>query len=142
MKAFLLNFLLRGGFLLTECFHIFSGKKSGGLRKISVSGGSPHRKIGWRSSCFALCLFIYLLFVYLKGAVCWVMHQLCGLALLEGGGGGYLRGVSWRFWWLYSGLLCSPVGLMQDVMRSLPSILTCCYYCLYLFMLMLSIVSV
>ena len=33
------------------------------------------------------------------------------------------------------------VGLMQDVMKSLPSDLTYCYCCLYLFILFLSIVS-
>ena len=95
MKAFLLNLLMGHGFLLAECFHIFSGKKPGALHKISVSGGSPRRKIVWRSFCFALCfficffiycLFLCLLFVYFKGAVCWVMHQLCGLEPLEGVG--------------------------------------------------------
>ena len=65
------------------------------------------------------------------------MHQLCGLAALEEGGwvGGYLYGVVLQFWWVSSGLLCSPVSLMQDVMKSLPSFLTYCYYCLYLFTL-------
>ena len=29
-----------------------------------------------------------LLFNYFKGASCWVMYQLCGLALLEDGGEG------------------------------------------------------
>ena len=33
------------------------------------------------------------------------------------------------------------VGLMQDVMKSLPSDLIYCYCCLYLFILFLSIVS-
>ena len=40
-----------------------------------------------------------------------------------------------RFWWVSSGLFCSLVGLMQDVMKSLPSFLTYCYYCLHLFIL-------
>ena len=38
--------------------------------------------------------------------------------------------------------VCSPAGLMEDVMKSLNSFLTCCYYCSYLFVLLLSIVSV
>ena len=34
---------------------------------------------------FNYCLFVCLLFIYFKGAVFWVMHQLCGLAPLCGG---------------------------------------------------------
>ena len=37
---------------------------------------------------FIYCLFVCLLFNYFKGASCWVMYQLCGLALLEDGGEG------------------------------------------------------
>ena len=33
---------------------------------------------------FIVCLFVCLLFIYFKGAVCWVMHKLYGLAPLRG----------------------------------------------------------
>ena len=43
---------------------------------------------------FIICLFIVCLCVcflsIFQGASCWVMYQLCGLALLEGGGGGFV----------------------------------------------------
>ena len=68
---------------------------------------------------FTYCLFVCLLFIYFKGAVCWVIHQSCGLVSLEKGVGGYFCGVFWQFWWAISGLFCSHVGLMQDVMKSL-----------------------
>ena len=61
MKAFLVG----DGFLLTDNFHRFFGEKPGGLHEISVCGRSPHSEIGWRSLCFALCLFICFFFVYL-----------------------------------------------------------------------------
>ena len=83
-----------------DSFYRFLGEKPGGLHKISVCGRSPQREIGWRSLCFVLwlficlfiiffiyCLFVCLLFIYFYRAVCWVMHQLCGLVLLEGGKG-------------------------------------------------------
>ena len=83
--------MARNGFLLVDSFHIFLSKTPGGLNKISIFVGSLHGEIGWRSLCFALCLFVYylfifwkcvcLLFIYFKGAVCWVMHQCCGLVL-------------------------------------------------------------
>ena len=34
------------------------------------------------------------------------------------------------FWCVSSGLVCSPLDLMQDVMKSLPSFLIYCCYCL------------
>ena len=46
------------------------------------------------------------------------------------------------FWWVSSGLICSPVDLMHDVMKSSPSFLIYCCYCLCLFILWLSIVSI
>ena len=63
MKAFPLNFMVAGGFLLTDSFHRFSGEKPGELHKILVCGGSPQGKIGWKSLCFALCLCIYLFII-------------------------------------------------------------------------------
>ena len=146
-----------GGFLLAEIFHRFPGEKLGGLQEISFCGGSLHEKIGWRSLsflrvfcvfiylfiiCFFYCLFVCLFFIYFYEYVCWVMHQLCDLAPLEGVWSRYFCGVVWRFWWVSSGLSHSPVGLMQDVIKSLHSFLTYCYCCLYLFILLLSIVSV
>ena len=85
MKALSLNCLVGegGGFVLADSFHIFSLEKLGGLHEFLVCGGSPHGEIGWRSFCFAQCLFIYLfiycffvclVFIYFKGGVCWVMH--------------------------------------------------------------------
>ena len=85
---------------------------------------------------FIHCLFVCLLFNFFKGAVCWFMHQLCGLAPLGFGGGGISV-----FWWVSSGLICSPLDSMQDLMKSLPSFLIYCCYCLQLFILLLSIVS-
>ena len=86
---------------------------------------------------FVYCLLVCLLFIYFYGVAFCVIHQLCGLPPLEEGGevGGYFYGVVLRFWWVSSGLFCSLVGLMQDVMKSLPSFLTYCYYCLHLFIL-------
>ena len=74
MKAFLLNFLMvvvgvTGGFLLEDIFPKFLSEALGGLREISVYGGSPHGENGWRSMCFALCLFIYL-FIICSFIVC------------------------------------------------------------------------
>ena len=37
---------------------------------------------------FIYCLFVCLRFNYFKGAVCYFMHQLCGLAPRELGEGG------------------------------------------------------
>ena len=62
---FPLNFLVGGGFLLTDSFHRFLNEKPGGLHENLVCRGSLHDEIGWRSLCFAQCLFICLLFVYL-----------------------------------------------------------------------------
>ena len=60
---------------------------------------------------FIYCLFVCLLFNYFKGAVCYLMHQLCGLAPW---------GLGWgtisMFWWVSSGLICSPLDLMQGKM--------------------------
>ena len=72
---------------------------------------------------FIYCWFICLLFNYFKGAVFWFRHQFCGLAPWVLGGGSV-------FWWVSSGLICSPLDLMQDVMKSLPSFLIYCCYCL------------
>ena len=128
-----------GGFLLAESFYRFPGEKPGGLHEVLVCGGSPHNEIGWRSLCFSLvfcvfiyffiicffyCLFVCLLFIYFYGAVCWVMYQLCDLALLEGVWGCYFCGAVCRFCRVSSGLFYSPVGLIQDVMESLHSFLT------------------
>ena len=76
MKAFPLNFLVGGGFLLTDSFHRFSSEKSRGLHKVLVCGGSPHGKIGWRSLCFALCLFIYLSIMLLFVACLYVFFLI------------------------------------------------------------------
>ena len=65
MKAFPLNFLVGGGFLLADSFHRFSGEKPGGLHKISVCGRSPYGEIEWRSLCFTLFLFFYLFIICL-----------------------------------------------------------------------------
>ena len=65
---------------------------------------------------FIYRLFVYLLFNYFKGAVCCFMNQLFGLApwgLGGGGGGGVAISV---FWWINSGLICSPLDLMQGKM--------------------------
>ena len=60
MKAFPLNLLVGGEFLLTDNFQKFSSEKPDGLHEILVCGRTPHGEIGWRSLCFAQCLFIYL----------------------------------------------------------------------------------
>ena len=61
---------------------------------------------------FIYCLFACLLFNYFNGAVCCFMHQLCGLAPWGLGGGGAIS----VFWWVSSGLICSPLDLMQGKM--------------------------
>ena len=80
MKAFPLNFMVRGGFLLTDSFYRFSGEKPGELLKILVCEGSPHGEIRWRSLCCALCLFIYLFIICLFIACLYV----CSLITLRG----------------------------------------------------------
>ena len=140
------DFPREGGFLLADTD--FRVKNPGSCTKSPFAEDLRTGKLGGEASIlhcvylfiyclFIYCLFVCLLFIYLKGAVCWIMHKLCGLPLL----GGYFRGVMWRFWCVSLGLFFSPVGLMQDVMNSLPSFLTYCYYCLYLIKLLLSIVS-
>ena len=61
------------------------------------------------------------------------------------GRNGFLNDVSITFIGYFrvvnSGLNCSPVDLMLDVIKSLPSFLIYCCYCSYLFLLWLSIVS-
>ena len=59
---------------------------------------------------FIYCLFVCLLFNYFNGAVCCFMHQLCGLAPCG------LGGAISVFWWVSSGLICSPLDLMQGKM--------------------------
>ena len=128
MKAFPLNFVVGRGVLLTDSFQRFSSEKPGGLHEILVCGGSPHGEIGWRSLYFVLSFFIYLFLICLFIAclcICFLItlrEQLCGLAPW---------GAISVFWWVSSGLICSPVDLMQDVMKSLPSFLIYCYYCLF-----------
>ena len=108
---------------MTDSFHRLTAGKPGELHEILICGGSPHGEIGWRSLCFALCLFIYLfiyclfvclLFNYFKEAVCCFMHQLCGLAPWRLGVGG---GAISLFWWVSSGLIYSPLALMEGKMR-------------------------
>ena len=92
MKAFLLNFLAGGRFVLADSFRRFSGGKPGWLHKVLVCGGSPHGEIGWRSLYFVLSLFIYFFFICLFIAclcVCFLItlrEQLCGLAPWGGAG--------------------------------------------------------
>ena len=149
MKAFLLNFLVEGwggeGGCSRSVSTDFRVKDPWGCTKSWFSEdlctGNWMEKLVFCAvfiSLFVHYLFIYclcvcLLFIYFYGAVCWVMRQLCGLTPLEGGR--YFYGVVWQFWWVSCSLFCSPMGLMQDVMKSLPSFLTYCHYCLYLFIL-------
>ena len=149
MKAFLLNFLVRwvsvgGEFPQISRWKTRAAAQNLGLRRISARGNWMEELVFF--TC-VLCLFICLLFVFLMflcvfaftnlyGAVCWVMHQLCDLAPLEGVWGCYFCGVVWRFCWVSSGLSYSPAGLMQDVLKILHSFLTKCYCCLYLFILL------
>ena len=128
----------------------FRVKNPGGCTKSWLAEDLRTRKLDGGACVFHLCfvcLFICLLFVFLMflcvfaftnlyGAVCWVMHQLCNLAPLEGVWGCYFCGVVWRFCWVSSGLSYSPAGLMQDVLKILHSFLTKCYCCLYLFILL------
>ena len=94
MKAFLVNFMLGGGFPLADSFQRFLSEKPGGLHEVLVCGRSLHREIGWRSLYFVVSLFIYLLIICLFIAglcVCFLItlrEQLCGL-VPWGGGGSY-----------------------------------------------------
>ena len=116
---------------------IFPRKKNseipGKLRELSICRESLCGRLGGKA-CFYLfnlfiyslfCLFMYLLYIYFKGAVYHVMH-FCVWAL-------------WRGSHFYKVV---AVGLLQDVIDSLPSFLTYCYHCLYLLKLLLSIASV
>ena len=156
MKVFLLNFLVRwisvgGDFPQISGWKTRGAARNIGLRRISAwENWMEKLKFFTCVLCvylffyylFFYCLFVGLFFIYFYGGACWVMHQLCDLAPLEGVWSCYFCEVLWRFWWVSSGLSHFPVGLMQDVMKSLHSFLTYCYYCLYLFILVLSIVSV
>ena len=91
MKAFPLNFLVRGGFLFVDSLQRLSGEKPGGLHEILVCGGSPHGEIEWRSLYFVLSLFTYL-FIICLFIVCLcfcflitLTEELCVLAPWEGG---------------------------------------------------------
>ena len=64
MKSFPLNLLVGGEFLLTDSFQKFSSEKPDGLHESLVCRRTPHGEIGWRSLCFAQCLFIYLFIMY------------------------------------------------------------------------------
>ena len=121
------------------------GEESRGLHEILFCEESLHGEIEPRSLCFALYLFIYLFIICLFIVCLFAFYLLIRSCLLghasirwerEGGiGGGYFYVVMWQFWWVSSELFCSPVGLMQDVMESLLSFLTSCYYCLQLFII-------
>ena len=74
-------------------------------------GGGSAQNLGlWRISArgrwmeVIYCLFVCLPFIYFKGAVCWVMHQLCGLALLDRRGDGVEVAISVEFWGGFGGL--------------------------------------
>ena len=150
MKAFPLSFMVGCGFLLTDSFHRFSGEKPGELHKILICGGSPQGKIGWRSLCFALCLCVYL-FIICFFIACLYVRFLITLRELfvascinyvvqrrEDYGGGYFCVLMGQLW---LNLLSIGFDARQDVMKSLPSFLIYCCYCLQLFILLLSIVS-
>ena len=103
IRAFLINFLVEeeegwvsvGG----QFLQIFRWKTWGATQNLSLWTVSP--KGNWMEELvfcavviyllvyyfFIYCLFVCLLFIYFYRAVCWVMHQLCGLVLLEGGKG-------------------------------------------------------
>ena len=78
---------------------------------------------------FIYYLFVCLLFNYLKEAVCCFMHQLCGLAPwgLGKGGGGYFCVLAGELW---PNIFSFAFDARQDVMKSLPSFLIYCCYCL------------
>ena len=82
-------------------------KHSGGCAKFRFAEDLRNGKLDGEA-CVLRCiylLFVCLLFIYFYGAACWFMHQLCGLAPLEGwGGGGYFCDVVLWFWWVSSGL--------------------------------------
>ena len=139
IKAFLLNFLVRWVSVGWEFLQISWWKTGGGCTKSRFAEDLHTRKLDGEACVFHLCfacLFIFLLFVFFivclcvyflfifYGAVCWVMYQLCDLALLEGVWGCCFCGAVCRFCWVSSGLFYSPVGLMQNVMESLHSFLT------------------
>ena len=116
MKAFLVNFLVVGEFLLADSFHIFSGQKPGGgraarnlgFRRISARGNWMGKLLFCAVFIYLFidCLFVCLLFIYFKGAVCWVMYQLCDLAPLDRGsrGVGVLVAISVEFCGDFGGL--------------------------------------
>ena len=151
IRAFLINFLVEGeGWVSVgrQFLQIFRWKTWGATQNLSLWRVSP--KGNWMEELVFCAVVIYLLvyyFFYLLFVCVFAFYLLLQSCLLghasvmwfsvvgRGEGGGYFYGIVWWFWWVSSGLFCSPVCLMQDVMKSLPSFLTYCYYCVYLFIL-------
>ena len=144
MKAFPLNFLAGVGFC--GQFHRFLSEKPGGLHEILVCWRYPHgemRREAWVEKLAFCAVFIYLficllcvylllvcslLFNYFKEAVCWLMHQLCGLApwSLEG----YLSVLVGYFWlvllWIWCRIWWKDCLLFKFIVVTVYSYL---YYC-------------
>lgn len=71
MKAFLGEFLGGQSVQLAESFYRFSGKRSGrALHEISVCGGYPHGKIGWRSFCVLHQVYLFICLLVVLFIVC------------------------------------------------------------------------
>ena len=141
MKAFPLNFLVGGWFLLTDSFHRFSGEKPSGLHEVQFT--EDLRKVKLSGEACVLCC-VYLFIIYLFIACLYVCFLITLRELFVGSCINYVAqhrggwGAISVFWWDSSGLNCSPLDLMQYVMKSLPSSLIYCCHCLQLLLCVVS----
>ena len=115
-EVFLLNFVVGVGFCWRTVSTYFWVENPGGCRKSRFPEDLRMGKLDGETfvlRCvyfFVYLLFVCLLFIYFKGAVCWVMHESCGLAPLEGGGRW-----GWLFMWSFVAVL---LGLLRLIVFS------------------------
>ena len=126
MKAFLLNFLVKGGrgFRWRTVSTDFQVKNSGGCTKSRFAEDLRTGNLDGEA-CVLSCVYLFfsLLFVSLLFACMFTFYLLLWSCLLGHASVMWFSAVGRgdggeRFWWVSSNLFCSSVGLMQDVMKS------------------------
>ena len=147
MKAFPLNYLVGGGFLLTDSFHRFSAEKPVGYTKFQFAEDLCTVKLGGEACVLRcvylfICLFIACLYVCFLITLRKLFVASCISSVVQRRGdwgrGGYFCVLAGELW---PNIFSFAFDARQDVMKSLPSFLIYCCYCLQLFILLLSIAS-